>query len=185
MPDQLITRINNCRPTHRKFFEAQQIVKADYSGCTLIEAAWYTLLVNRLAYSGIYNANPLGGRHGTRLDLISRWNPEQLCNRIEVLHALADRFEIYNQDARELIEEEYWRPDTTIFIDPPYVVQGKKLYRHYYDENEHYQLQHLLDSLHHGMPGADIIVTYDDAPLIESIYQYPTSIEKVSRMYSI
>ncbi len=46
-------------------------------------------------------------------------------------------------------------------------------------------MQGLLDSLHQGMPGADIIVTYDNDPLIERIYEYPTEIEKVSRVYSI
>lgn len=185
MPEQLIERIQNCRPTHRLFFKAQKIIKSDYIGCTLIDAAWYTLLINRLAYSGIYNANPLGGRHGTKVNLVSRWNPDKLCKRIEVLHELSDRYEIYNMDACELIEEEYWTEDRTILIDPPYVGKGKSLYRHYYKEEEHYQLQLLLDSLHQGMPGADIILTYDNHPLIEQIYQYPTVIEKISRVYSV
>lgn len=185
MPDELIRRIRSCRPNHRLFFQAQEIVKSDYAGCTLVEAAWYTLLVNRLVYSGIYKANPLGGRNGTNKDLLSRWNPDQLCRRIKTIHALSDRYDICNMDACELIEEEYWRPDATIFIDPPYVGQGKNLYRHYYNEEEHYHLQLLLDSLHQGMPGADIILTYDNSPFIESIYQYPTLIEKVGRVYSV
>ncbi len=133
MPDQLFGRLRNCHPTHRLFFKAQDIVKADYAGCTLIEAAWYTLLLNRLVYSGIFNANPLGGRSGTRLQLKSRWNPEKLCKRIEVLHALSDRYDVSNLDACDLIEDTYWLPDTTIFIDPPYVGQGKNLYRHVVD----------------------------------------------------
>lgn len=185
MPEDLIARIVNCRPSHQEFFRAQEIVKADYAGCTLLEAAWFTLLLNRLAYSGIYSANPLGGRNGRRRELLSRWNPERLCRRIETLHALSNRYEIYNLDACELIEQEYWRPETTIFIDPPYVGQGRNLYRHYYDEEEHYDLQILLDSLHQGMPGADIILTYDNDPLIERIYQFPTAVEKVSRVYSV
>lgn len=185
MPEMLIEQIRSCKPTHDLFYKAQGIVKADYVGCTLIEAAWYTVLLNRLVYSGIYDANPLGGRSGSRRELISRWNPERLCKRIEVLHALGDRFEVHNMDACELIEEEYWSSDTTIFIDPPYVAKGKNLYRHFYNEEEHLRLQGLLDSLHQGMPGADIILTYDNDPLIERIYQYPTSFEKVSRKYSI
>ncbi|WP_268626921.1 DNA adenine methylase [Paenibacillus alvei] len=185
MPDVLIARIANYCPSHRDFFHAQRIIKSDYVGSTLIDAAWYTLLVNRLAYSGIFKANPLGGRHGEINKLLSRWNPDQLCKRIKILHSLSDRFEIYNQDACELIEEHYWWHDATIFIDPPYVGKGKDLYRHYYTEADHYQLQMLLDSLHQGMPGADIILTYDNDPLIEQIYEYPTTIERVSRVYSV
>lgn len=185
MPDELTARIRTFRLTHKMFFEAQEIVMADYEGCSLIEAAWNTLLLNRLAYSGIYNANPLGGKKGRREDLLARWNPDQLCRRVELIHSLSDRYEILNMDACELIEDAYWRPETTIFIDPPYVAQGSKLYRCSYNERAHYQLNVLLDSLHQGMPGADIILTYDNDPLIERIYIYPTQIEKVSRVYSI
>lgn len=184
MPDQLIERIKNCKLTHHAYFEAQEIIKADYHGCTLIDAAWFTLLVNRLAYSGIYKANPLGGRSGTREELLSRWNPDKLSKRVKVLHQLSDRYEVFNEDACEFIEEHYWEYEATIFIDPPFVGKGKDLYRHFYTEADHYQLQLLLDSLHQGMPGADIILTYDNAPLIEQIYEYP-EIERVSRIYSV
>jgi DNA adenine methylase len=185
MPNDLMERIRASKPTHKEYFKAQSVVKKDYAGCTMCEAAWYTLLVNRLAYSGIYSANPLGGKKGKREELLSRWNPEQLCKRIEVIHKMSDRIQIHNMDACDLIEEEYWRPDTTIFIDPPFVQKGKQLYRCHYDEAEHIRLNVLLDSLHQGMPGADIILTYDNDPLIERIYMYPTTIEKISRIYSV
>jgi len=97
---------------------------------------------------------------------------------------MCDRITVSNLDACELIEEEYWRPKTTLFIDPPYFKKGKQLYRCFYDEKQHLQLNELLESLHHGMPGADIILTYDNDPFIENIYWYPT-IEKISRIYSI
>ncbi|MFC5402284.1 DNA adenine methylase [Cohnella soli] len=185
MPDDLIERIRSCRPSRQLYFNARRIIKSDYAGCSLPDAAWYTLIVNRLAYSGIYKANPLGGKKGSREDLMSRWNPDKLCQRVEQIHALSDRYEIYNQDALELIESEYWQQGTSIFIDPPFVAKGKQLYRCYYDEGDHYDLQMLLDSLHQGMPGADIILTYDADPLIERIYRYPTEIEKISRVYSV
>jgi len=37
-------------------------------------------------------------------------------------------------DADELIEEAYWQENTTIFIDPPYVVKGQVLFHCYYSE---------------------------------------------------
>jgi DNA adenine methylase len=185
MPDDLVYRIRNSKPTHKEYFKAQSVMKNDYAGCTILEAAWYILLVNRLAYSGIYSANPLGGRCGKQSELISRWNPDKLCKRIQAIHEMSDGITVMNMDACDLIEEEYWKPETTIFIDPPFVKKGKQLYRCYYDEAEHIRLNVLLDSLHQGMLGADIIVTYDNDPLIEKIYLYPTSIEKFSRVYSI
>jgi DNA adenine methylase len=183
-PEELIFQIRSNTPTHEDYFKAQAVLKSDYQGCTLFEAAWSMLLVNRLAYSGIYKANPLGGRQGDQESLLSRWNPINLCKRIELIHKMSDWITIMNKDACELIEEEYWKKHTTIFIDPPYVAKGQQLYRCYYDKDEHVRLNVLLDSLHQGMPGADIILTYDNDPLIEDIYLYPT-IEKISRIYSI
>jgi DNA adenine methylase len=183
-PDELIRRIQQTVPTHDHFFAAQSIVKAGYHACTIIEAAWALLLVNRLAYSGIYKANPLGGRSGCQKDLLSRWNPDDLCRRIRLIHAMSDRITVLNMDACELIEEYYWRNHTTIFLDPPYIKQGKQLYRCYYNRDDHMELSQLLDSLFHGMPGADLILIYDNDPLIEDIYTYPV-VEKFCRVYSV
>jgi DNA adenine methylase len=143
------------------------------------------LLVNRLAYSGIYKANPLGGRSGTKQCLLSRWNPDDLCKRIRLIHEMSDRISILNKDACELIEEAYWQgPTTTLYIDPPYFQKGKQLYRCYYDREQHIELNVLLDSLHHGMPGSDILLCYDNDPFIREIYMYP-DIEKFNRVYSV
>jgi DNA adenine methylase len=182
-PDDLMHRIQHTVLTHDYFFAAQTIVKSDYQRCTIIEAAWALLVVNRLSYSGIYKANPLGGRAGSNKDLLSRWNPDDLCKRIRQIHAVSDRITIFNMDACKLIEESYWLERCTLYIDPPYVKAGKQLYRCYYNRDEHVELNVLLDSLYHGMPGADLILIYDNDPLIEDIYMYPC-VEKFSRVYS-
>ncbi len=184
MPNELIYRIQNERPNHKSYFNTQSIIKSDYQGCTILEAAWYTLLLNRLAYSGIYNANPLGGRKGTLSELLSRWNPKELCKRIQRIHQLSDRFVVLNLDACDLIEETYWDDSLTLYLDPPFRQKGKQLYRCHYDTDEHIRLCVLLDSLHMGMPGADIILCYDNDPLIREIYCYP-EIEHVGRIYSV
>jgi len=183
-PDDLISRIRSSRLSHNGFFKAQSIVKADYAGCTIVDAAWYVLLVNRLAYSGIFSANPLGGRRGKKPDLLSRWNPDDLCRRISAIHKMSDRITIQNMDACRLIEEAYWDEKATIFIDPPYVQKGQQLYRCFYTREQHIELCTLLDSLHQGMPGADMILCYDNDPLITELYEYP-DVEHIGRVYSI
>lgn len=183
-PAELMRRIQTANLTHDDFYEARSIIKNGYKGCTLIDAAWTLLIANRLSYSGIYKANPLGGKSGSVQELLARWNPYNLFKRILSIHHMADGFTVSNMDACELIEEAYWSPETTIFIDPPYVAQGKKLYHHYYDSDEHIRLNVLLDSLHQGMPGADIVLCYDNDPLIESLYVYP-KVETIGRVYSV
>lgn len=157
---------------------------ANYKDCSLFDAAWSTLIVNRLAYSGICKANPLGGKNGKTKDLLSRWNPKMLCSRILKIHNMADKITVLNMDACELIEEMYWRPATTIFVDPPYYKKGKQLYHCYYNERDHIRLSVILDCLYSGMPGADIILTYDNDKFIKELYLYPR-IENISRVYSI
>lgn len=183
MPFALIERLQTITPTHKDFFEAQSIIKEDYRGVDVVEAAWASLLVNRLAYSGIYKANPLGGKKGTRKALLSRWNPIELEKRIMHIHQLSERITVTQENALELIEEAYWDGESTIFIDPPYFEKGKDLYHCYYTEKDHIELSHLLDSLYHGCPGADIIVTYNYHEWIDNLYYYPQR-KIISRTYS-
>lgn len=183
-PYDLINRIEKTIPTHDDYFNSQSLIKSNFKEVNMIEAAWATLLVNRLAYSGIAKANPLGGKKGTQAKLLSRWNPNDLIKRVNLIHSMADRITITNSDALELIEEEYWGEDRTIFIDPPYVVKGKDLYNVYYTKQNHLGLSNLLDSLHYQMPGADLIVTYDYNKWLESIYVHP-DLHVIGRRYSI
>lgn len=183
-PNELIHRINNYVPNHSDYFKCQEVIKSNYKLCDELKAAWSLLLVNRLAYSGIYKANPLGGKAGDVNSLLARWNPKTLIKRIKMINNMSNKITVLNIDALELIEEIYWKPNTTIFIDPPYFRKGKDLYNHYYDKKDHVNLRFLLDHLYHGMPGADIMLTYDNDEFIEWIYLFP-EIEKINRVYSI
>ncbi|WP_369340694.1 DNA adenine methylase [Bacillus subtilis] len=184
MPYALIDLVKNIEPDHKTFFYAQSIIKNDYRGTDLVDAAWSSLIVNRLAFSGIAKANPLGGKKGNKKSLLSRWNPEELVKRIEKVHSLSDRMVITQENAVNLIEEAYWEEDSTIFIDPPYVDKGKQLYPCYYTEKDHRELSFLLDTLHFEFPGADIITTYDYNEWIQNLYEFP-DIKVIGRTYSI
>lgn len=182
-PEALTLEIQNRIPNHSDYIEARKLIKNDYINADMFEAAYSLLLVNRLAFSGIYKANPLGGLRGTKESLLSRWNADDLCNRIMKIHRMRDRFTVYNQDALEFIEENYWHERALLLIDPPYYDKGKDLYLHYYKEDDHYNLQFLLDQLYKETPQADVIVTYDDVPFIENIYCYP-EVHKIQRKFS-
>lgn len=174
IPEILIEQINNTVPTRNLFFKAQEIIKNDYREVDMVDAAWALLLVNRLAYSGIVKAYPLGGKKGSQKQLLSRWNPKTLEKRIMTIHSMRDKITLYNQDAITFIEEAYWTSNSTIFIDPPYVEKGEKLYHLYYQKDNHIELSIVLDSLYQGFPGSDIIITYDyNKWLNDYLYDYP------------
>lgn len=114
----------------------------------------------------------------------ARWNSEKLRDKIMNINKYADKIHVSNIDACKFIEEMYWCSSTTIFIDSPYYIKGKALYNKFYTHEDHAKLSFLLDELHKGMPGADMIVTYDYCKEIEDMYYYST-VETVGRKYSI
>jgi len=183
-PSELIRMIENITPSYEDFYNAKEIVLGQYKNCDMLTAAWSCLVVNRLSFSGICKAGPLGGKNNNIDKLLSRWNPIDLVKRIDRIHKIKSKITILNKDAVELIEEMYYLENTTIFIDPPYFEKGKDLYNCYYTTENHKSLATLLDTLYMGIPGADIILTYDNQAYIKELY-YSPAIEKLSRVYSI
>lgn len=143
----------------------------------MVDAAWSLLVVNRLAFSGIPKANCMSNP-------MARWSANTLIKRIKKIHSVSQHIHVSCMDACVLIEEMYWRPNTTIFIDPPYKIKGKDLYVNYYTDENHFALSCLLDDLYKGMPGADMLITYDDCEFIKEIYEFP-EVMTVSRNYCI
>ena len=183
-PQPLLDKINTITPTREMFFTAQSRILNNHNYASLQDAAWDMLVVNRLSFSGIAKAHPLGGKNGSQTALLSRWNPETLTKRIELLRPLGGRVEVTNMDALEVIEECYWNEQATLFIDPPYVQKGSRLYNKFYESNDHQELGNLLDSLYSTCPGADIQLYYDDDEMVKNIYFYP-EVVKVERRYCV
>lgn len=181
-PETLIQKIRMVVPERELFFQYQEMIKNNYKGFPELERAFGFLVVNRLAFSGIWNANPTS-------NLLQRWNPKTLEKRILDIWDKREQITLLNEDALKVIEEYYWDENCTVFVDPPYYVAwDKKLYHHCYQEEEHEQLAFLLNSLVAGMPAhADILVTYDNHPFIAKLYQEAgvANVETISRNYSI
>ncbi|WP_322020606.1 DNA adenine methylase [Clostridium butyricum] len=180
-PYELINLLHQSKPNYKDFYNAQKIVMSKYKNCDMLTAAWSCLIVNRLSFSGICKAGPLGGKKNINIDkLLSRWKPNDLVRKIERIHNMKSNIIVSNKDALEVIEELYYCNNTTIFIDPPYWEKGKKLYNHYY----HISLATMLETLYLSIPGADILLTYDNQQYIKELYNWPI-VEIIYRVYSI
>lgn len=185
MPDELIYRINNIVPTHKDYFLAQKQIKAGFNGLNPIDAAWATLMVNRLAYSGISLANPLGGKQGAKEQLLSRWNPSKLIRQIQHIAKFHNQIELHCEDAFEFMVEAYWDNKGCLFIDPPYLEKGDSLYPVKFTYEQHLELSTHLNLLYSGVPGANIIVTYDYNHVTEAMFNSVSDTKIVGRRYSI
>lgn len=124
---------------------------------SLHDRAFAALLRNRVQRGGIM-APGAGlmkfGENGR--GLLSRWYPQTLGRRIREIASLAHRLRFVSGDGLSHIEENAPRPGLVYFIDPPYTVAGRRLYR--YSDLDHEKLFSLADRI-----AGRFLMTYDDA----------------------
>ena len=180
-PEELTGRLASEVPTHHDLIYAKNVLSLRNAPAP--ELAWSFLLVNRLSYSGIAKANPMGGKNGTQESLLTRWNPNNLIKRILHIHSMRNQIKIYNMDYADFLEQTgYWHGGT-LFVDPPYFVQGPKLYPCYFEREDHERLAELLQAFYMEFPEPDIIITYDNHPYIRQLYSLAEQ-ELIYRRYS-
>ncbi len=140
---------------------------------TQIDVAVAALLVNRCSRSGMVSprVGPIGGRHQQgRWKINDRFDPAGIAARLRLLAPLTGRMRLLGEDGIECIEqldgEAGVEDEVMLFVDPPYLGQGQRLYRHGGDENMHHRLAEALRST-----PARWALTYDDHPAAFELYE--------------
>lgn len=129
--------------------------------------AFRTIIKNRMQRGGIMAAGAglvKTGEAGRGLN--SRWYPETLSERIEILRGLKERIDFEQTDAFEVIRRFADNPNAYFFIDPPYTAGGKKAGSRLYTHNEidHEGLFALMADVR-----GSVMMTYDDAPEVREM----------------
>jgi DNA adenine methylase len=98
--------------------------------------------------------------------LASRWYPETLVERIQILRQLRHRITFEQSDALDVIDHFSGDPDAVFFIDPPYTAggnhAGRRLYTH--SEVDHEALFRLTASV-----AGRAMLTYHDVPEVRAL----------------
>lgn len=141
---------------------------------SLREHGFQTILRNRLQHGGIL-ANGAGllknGENGKGLK--SRWYPETLKRRIVEIQAAKHKIQFLEGDAFQVIKEYSKDSNAVFFVDPPYTVAGRRLYK--YHTINHNELFKCISEVK-----GDFILTYDDAEEIEKLAkQYNLKVKRV------
>lgn len=127
------------------------------------ERAFATIVRNRVQRGGILAPGAGWMKQGENgKGLASRWYPQTLCFRIREIAAIKDRLWLIEGDGLRYIQENSDRKEVAFFIDPPYTVAGRRLYR-FCDIDHEY-----LFSLAKGLKG-DFLITYDDTAEIRGL----------------
>lgn len=149
------------------------------------ELGFATFFLNRTSRSGIVaGAGPIGGydQRGTwKID--ARFNRDALVERVRWLGKMKERIRLTQEDALTFLSRSTSRlciDQTLFFVDPPYVTAGGRLYLNAMNEAKHIALSDMLQdgTLPHW------VLTYDDHPLIRSLYSEQT-IKDLAVTYSL
>lgn len=125
------------------------------------ERAFATLLRNRVQRGGIMAPGAGLVKHGEDgRGLRSRWYPQTLARRIRAIAMQRHRISFVEGDGLEVIESHVDREDAAFFIDPPYTVAARRLYRCW--EVDHRRLFQLARAVR-----GSVLLTYDHTREIE------------------
>jgi len=143
---------------------------------TTVEKGFATLFMNRTNRSGILKAGVIGGKNQCgdyRLD--ARFKKDAIAARIEEIAKYADKISVYCEDSLSLLHRcpEFLPKKSLIYLDPPYYVKGKGLYRNYYEHDDHVAIAKKLQQKSFKWPW---MVSYDNTEEICAMYQMSHSL---------
>jgi DNA adenine methylase len=136
-----------------------------------VQRGFSTLFMNRTNRSGILKGGVIGGKaQNGDYKLDARLKKHALASRIERIAKHAGQISVYCEDASSLLRRcaKILPAKSMIYLDPPYYVKGRGLYRNYYGHDDHLAIAKLLQANSFRRPW---LVSYDNAPEICEMYR--------------
>lgn len=166
--DEFVDKISTIDINMDSWFAQKQIF--EHHDSSLFELGFATFFLNRTNRSGILKAGVIGGKNQSgKYSISERFHKENLIKRIEVIHKVKDRIFLFNLDVIDFITEvsNVMKKNSVIYLDPPYYNKGKDLYMNHFQHIDHIVLKDYIETLDQY----NWIVTYDNTPQINEIYQ--------------
>jgi DNA adenine methylase len=132
-------------------------------------AAFY---MNRCNRSGVLDGSgPIGGyKQDGKWRLDVRFNRERLAERIIAIARLRKHIHVFCMDAIVFLKDQLprgkRRKHVFVYLDPPYVNHGPRLYLNAYNSDDHALIAKYL----HAQKSLPWIMSYDDCSLIRELY---------------
>lgn len=179
----ILNLIENTPITIDEWFKWRDVLRGKKEA-NLVEKGFATLFVNRTNRSGILNAGVIGGKSQNGIyKLDARFKKDVIIERIRRIAKYRENISVYNRDSLDLLEtcSSFLPERTFIYLDPPYFIKGKGLYRNYYEYEDHLRISKLLQGPSFKYPW---VVSYDNASEICKMYDGSRSI-KYNLNYSL
>lgn len=133
-----------------------------------LELGFAFFYLNRTNRSGVLTGGLIGGLDQTgNYKMDARFNRETLGSRIRSIGDLSDQITVRDDDGRSVIRDFATDSNVFLYIDPPYVVAGSRLYLNAFDARDHSDLASVVSEVR----DARWLMTYDRSALIEHLYR--------------
>ena len=174
-PEELLALLESTPITMEEWFRWRLVLR-EASEATIVEKGFATLFLTRTNRSGILKAGVIGGKNQNgdyKLD--ARFKKDVVAARIEAIARHARNISVYCEDSLQLLKRcsEFLPKQSLIYLDPPYYVKGKGLYRNYYEHDDHVAIAKKLQQKSFKRPW---VVSYDNAEEICAMYQMSQSL---------
>lgn len=135
------------------------------------EVGFAAFYMNRCNRSGVLNGGPIGGYGQSgewRLDV--RFTKPTLVERVIEISKLREQIDVSNDDAVVFLKSKLpkgsGRKRAFVYLDPPYVIKGQRLYMNAYEPGDHGDIARYVCE-QKVLPW---VMSYDDAELVRKLY---------------
>jgi len=168
-PEDLLRLLHDTPITMTEWKRWRDVLR-ETTVASVVERGFATLFMNRTNRSGILKAGVIGGLDQSgpyKLD--ARFDKVALASRLTRIAERAADISVYCEDAHKLLTRcnEFLPTRSLIYLDPPYYVKGRGLYRNFYRHEDHLSIAELLQSPRFDMPW---VVSYDNVEEICEMY---------------
>ena len=153
-------------------FEKYKKIAKNFDKYSIEQLAEACLFLNRTSFSGVLTnqAGPIGGNlQKSKYKIDCRFNRRDIIKRIKLLSAYRDRVVVLNKDwttAVSYAKKHFKSKDLLFYFDPPFYFKADRLYRNYFDKNEHENVALTISKINEPW-----ILSYDNAPEIKKLYK--------------
>ena len=132
-----------------------------------LELGFSFFYLNRTNRSGILTGGVIGGLNQVgKYKMDARFNKDALVSRLKTIGRLASSITVSNFDRRTVVRNCSGASNVLMYIDPPYVKAGGRLYLNSFELRDHKCLAQVVNEI----DKANWIVTYDQSDLIVEMY---------------
>lgn len=169
-PEGMLRLLNDTPITMDEWHRLRQVMLDQDPNLSPTERGFATLFINRTNRSGILKGGVIGGKaQAGTYKLDARFSKDMIAARLDRIAQHADNITVHREDAYSLLSRasQLLPERSLIYLDPPYYVKGRDLYRNFYKHDDHLQIAQLLQSPRFNRQW---VVSYDSAPQICEMY---------------